>query len=197
MKLTTAAAALLIVSTVAFGADSDKDKKAKSSKVTVVQNTQQKFKLVYLEQNQGKVKVNIKNSDGVIVYHQSVNNEDGFSQSYSFEKLPEGTYTFEITRPDGTRLTQEVEHRMTMAQPEIKANLLDINDNKKFRLAVVKYNTKPVKVNIFNESDELVHSETINSRESFRKIYDLSELEGSSFRFDLTNNASTISMSAE
>ncbi|MEM6523177.1 MAG: hypothetical protein AAGF85_03705 [Bacteroidota bacterium] len=196
MKSLTAAALLLIVGSVAFANNSKKDKKSTSSKVAVVQNTDQKFKLVYLEEEAGQVKVNIKNSRGSIVHSQSVSNQSGFAQQYDFENLPMGQYTFEIIQPDGSKIIQKVEHKEAIAELEIKADLLNINDDKKYRLAVIKYNENPVDVNIYNEKDELIHSETVKSKEGFRKIFDLSEADGENFRFDLKNKKNTLSVSA-
>ncbi|MEM9856125.1 MAG: hypothetical protein AAF843_02140 [Bacteroidota bacterium] len=196
MKSLTALAVLLIVGSVAYATNSNKEKETKSSKVAVVQNSSQKFKLVYLEETSGKVKVNIKNSKGLTVHSQSVANEDGFAQQYDFEKLPLGEYTFEIIRPDGSKILQKVEHKKAIAQAEIKADILNVNDHKKYRLAVVKYNQKPVDVSIYNEKDELIHKETISSETSFRKTFDLTDTEGKSFRFDVKNKNSTLSLSA-
>mgnify|MGYP001797895722 FL=1 len=123
-------------------------------------------------------------------------NEAGFAQQYDFEQLPLGQYTFEIIRPDGAKIIQKVQHIAAIAQAEIKANVLDVNDNNKFRLAVVKYNDQPVDLRIYNDQDELIHSETIRSKDSFRKTFDLIEAEGDSFRFDLKNKNSTLSVSA-
>ncbi len=189
---------MLIVSSAAFSNVNDKEKKENASKtVTVVQNTNQKFKLVYLEQNQGMVRVNIKNGKGTTVYTQSVENQSGFAQQYNFENLPYGEYTFEVTGPDGSKLVKKVRHKADIVKPEIKADLLNVNDDKKFRLAVLKYNENPVNVKIYNDQNELIHSETIKSKESFRKTFDLTEVDGESFRFDLKNKNSTISVSAE
>lgn len=196
MKSLTAAAVLVIVGSVAFANNPEKEKETTSSKVAVVQNTNQKFKLVYLEESAGKVKVNIKNSSGSIVHSQSVENEEGFAQQYDFAKLPLGKYTFEIIRPDGTKIIQKVQHKAAIAEAEIKADVLSISENKKFRLAVIKYNDRPVDVSIYNERNELIHSETIKSKAGFRKIFDLSEADGNDFRFDVKNRNSTLSVSA-
>ncbi|MEM9391877.1 MAG: hypothetical protein AAGA02_15470 [Bacteroidota bacterium] len=196
MRSLTAVAVLLMVGSVAFANNSKKDKKTTSSKVAVVQNTNQKFKLVYLEEMVGEVKVNIKNAQGSLVHSQLVENEAGFAQQYDFEKLPLGQYTFEIIRPDGAKIIKKVQHKAAIAQAEIKGHVLDVNDNKKFRLAVVKYNDQPVDINIYNDQNELIHSETVRSKDSFRKTFDLIEAEGDNFRFDLKNKNSTISVSA-
>ena len=198
MKLTTAMAAVLMVSTVAFGSHPyKKDKKSTTAKVSVVQKTDQKFKLVYVDKNHGEVIVTLKNRFGAILHSQTVANEGGFSQSFNFEKLPKGTYTFEVKQPSGARLSQKVEYKTPAPALGIKANLLSVDDDKKYRLAVLKYNAEPVRVRIFNSTNDLVHSETIDSGESFRKMYDLSKLDGTYFRFDLTNNESTVSLAAE
>ena len=198
MKLTTAVAALLMVSTVAFGSHPiAKDKKSTSAKVAVVQKADQKFKLVYFDKIHGEVIVNIKNRLGNVVYSQAVLSEGGFAQSYNFSKLPKGTYTFEVVQPNGERLKKKVEYKEPVRTPSIKANLLSVSDDKKYRLAVLKYNAEPVKVRIFNQTNDLVHIETIDSAESFRKMYDLGKLDGESFRFDLINSDNTVSLVTE
>lgn len=190
-------AAMLMVSTVAFGSHPNiKDKKKTNAKVAVVQKADQKFKLVYFDKIHGEVIVNIKNRLGNVVYSQSVLSEGGFSQSYNFAKLPKGMYTFEIVQPNGERLKKKVEYK-DIRTSAIKANLLSVSEDKKYRLAVLKYNEEPVKVRIFNQTNDLVFVETIDTAESFRKTYDLGKLDGESFRFDLINNENTVSLVTE
>ncbi|UII22238.1 T9SS type A sorting domain-containing protein [Fulvivirga ligni] len=194
MKFLTAMAAMLIAGTTTF-ASANFSKVDPQNTFNVVQNNKDKFKLVYFKPDQGEVKINIYNYSGEKVYEQSVINSDGFSQPFNFESLPVGEYKFEVINPDGSKTSKIVKHGM--ANETLKANILNVNDGKRFRLAVLKYATSPVSVVITDDNDKVVFEETIKSSEGFRKIYDLTDSESSSFNFQITSGEYSVTVPAE
>lgn len=196
MKKITALVALLIVG-VAAQANNDKNKTSDTKKIAIVQNSTDKFKVVYLDKNPGKVSIDIADSKGKIVYSQKVENVDGFAQSYDFKGLPEGQYTFNIVNPDGTKTKKAVTFEKPEIQPEFKANILDVNDKNKFRLSVLKSNDEPVVVNIYNSSNKLIHTEKIKESESFRKTYDLGQVKDKDLRFEIKNKGAKVMLSSK
>lgn len=202
MKVTTALVALLIVGTSAFatGGKSD-DKKPAKSKVAIINNSQSKYKLVYMDESRGKVFLKVKNASGEIVDSRTVKNDGGFALPYDFESLPSGEYMFEIEAADGTIETQLVEHvKKTPARKsvnELKANVLDINDNQKYRLAAISNNDSPISVKIYGDNNSLLHSEVIDETQGFRKTFDLKDVDSESIRFEVSNGKKSVSLTAK
>lgn len=195
MKILTTMAALLIAGASVYANVNGNTNVDPKKSVAIIQNVQAKYKLVYLKESKGIVRIDILNEAGKQVHSQSVSNESGFAQQFDFTSLPYGKYTFVVTHPDGTKISEEVNH----SKPErtatgLRADVLDINDNNKFRLAVLKSNDDPINVKIYDGEDRLLHQEVITGDEGFRKTYDLKNVKASSFRFEISDNNSTVTM---
>lgn len=196
MKTLTTLAALLIAGASVYANVGNNNPLEPKKKVAIVQNVQAKYKLVYLNENKGNVKIDIVNEEGKVVHHQTVANENGFAQQFDFSPLPEGKYTFEITHPDGTKMSKEVEYKKHIASSDMRAGVLDINGNKKFRLAVIK-NDAPVEVKIFDDKNNLLYEDVVHSTEGFRKVYDMKDIEATSFKFEVSSNNNTVTLFTE
>ncbi|ELR73661.1 hypothetical protein C900_02065 [Fulvivirga imtechensis AK7] len=196
MKTLTTMAALLIAGASVYANVNGITTVDPKKSVAIIQNVQAKYKLVYLKESKGTVRIDILNEAGKQVHSQSVSNDGGFAQQFDFSSLPYGMYTFEVTHPDGTKIAEVVNH----LKPEkavstgLRAGVLDINDNNKFRLAVLKSNSDPINVKIYDEQNRLLHEDVIAGDEGFRKTYDLKNVKASSFRFEVSDNNSTVTM---
>lgn len=203
MKTSTLAVALLLVAATAFATEKDKrvepSSEAAAKTVAIINNNPQEFKLIYLLKEQGKVKINLKNADGFTLHQTTVKNDGGFAQPYDLKDLPEGQYTFEINTPDGSVVDQQISIEKPDAEPAFAADILNVNDGKKFRLAVVNKNdwALPTSIKVYDEKENLIHSEQIENLYGFRKIYDLSEVASNSFRFAISNATGTRSITAD
>ena len=163
-------------------------------KVAISNNVESKYKLVYMDQSPGTVLINISNEKGEKVYNQSVTNTEGFAQQFDFTSLPEGKYSFEIIHPDGSSEIEVVNYVKKIAT-SLKANLLNVDNGNKYRLAVLN-NNGPVDVKIFDANDRLVHSTTVRGEEGFRRIYDLKGL-NSTYKFEVSDNSGSLSLVTE
>lgn len=74
----------------------------------VAQKDGTSFDLVYNVPTERFVKVNILNDANRVVFTEVVRNRETFRRPYNLNKLPEGTYTFEVKGLNGT-YTQRVE----------------------------------------------------------------------------------------
>lgn len=191
MKTLTTLVALLLAGTVYANVNGDKNL-APKKKVAIVNNVEAKYKLVYTNDNQGTVLINIFNGKGTRVHSQKVMNKEGFAQQFDFTSLPEDQYTFEVIHPDGSTESQTVSYGKP-AVSELKANVLSVNDESRFRLAVVN-NAGPVDVKIFDNTGKLVHEATVRHPQGFRRIYDMKGLDSSSYKFEITDNINTITL---
>ena len=187
-----ALAIVLVESIVAFGGSLESEGKDTSSGTAVVQNAHQKFNLVYSGKNVGNKSVNPKKDLESLLLNQHVKFSGGFECSGTVSGLPHSACPFAMLFLIDTKGSIE----KTDNGPEqaiFKADILNINDDKKFRLAVLKEDERPVRVTIYDENNVRVFSETIKEMENFRKIYDLGQLEGEFFRFDLRHKGSKLS----
>lgn len=192
MKKTTLAVAMMLVVATAFATGEEKDKNA-TKKVAIMSNEPEHLKLVYLDEEQGQVKVSLKNASGEIIHKTTINNKAGFSQPYDMELLPAGDYTFDVTIPDGTTLSETVTIVKPSNEPNFAANILNVNDGKKFRLAVVKRDERalPTSIKVYDQNGNTIHEEKVNDLYGFRKIYDLSSVEANQFTFEIKNASGT------
>ncbi|MEQ8475098.1 hypothetical protein [Fulvivirga sp.] len=192
MKKTTLAVAMMLVVATAFATGEEKDKNA-TKKVAIMSNEPEHLKLVYLDEEQGQVKVSLKNASGEIIHKTTINNKAGFSQPYDMELLPAGDYTFDVTIPDGTTLSETVTIVKPSNEPNFAANVLNVNDGKKFRLAVVNRDERalPTSIKVYDQNGNTIHEEKVNDLYGFRKIYDLSSVEANQFTFEIKNASGT------
>uniref|UniRef100_UPI0040498494 hypothetical protein n=1 Tax=Fulvivirga sp. TaxID=1931237 RepID=UPI0040498494 len=192
MKKTTLAVAMMLVVATAFATGEEKDKNA-TKKVAIMSNEPEHLKLVYLDEEQGQVKVSLKNESGEVIHKTTINNKAGFSQPYDMEQLPAGNYTFDVTIPDGTTVSQTVTLVKPSTEPNFAANILNVNDGKKFRLAVVNRDERalPTSITVYDQNGNTIHEEKVNDLYGFRKIYDLSSVAANQFTFEIKNTTGT------
>lgn len=186
MKRTTIIAAMLLIGVSAFATGTNK---SSDNSFAIANNSLNQFKLVYLQKEEGMVKIYLKNEKGQILHRSNVKNAEGFAQNFDLSQMPAGEYTFSITEPDGTTLKDKVKVKSVIQESNFNANILNVNDDKKFRLAVLNKddNAFPTSVNIYDKTGNIIHTETITNLVGFRKIYDLSEVEDDSFVFEVKN----------
>lgn len=60
-------------------------------------------KVFYKGEQTGKVKVNIYNEQGKLVFNEILRNTENFMRPYNFSFLPAGEYTIELLDAQGTR----------------------------------------------------------------------------------------------
>lgn len=190
MKKTALMAALLLVGAAAFATEGPKKKNTTStSKIALIQNSPERYKLVYLDQNEGSVHLQLRDGQGKVVFSEHIKNKEGFAQPLNFKNMPDGEYTIEVKSTTGELMKEVLAVERPAAGPSFVADLLNVNDSKKFRLIVFDKQKKalPVNINIYNEAGDQVHSESVKDVYSFRKIYDLQDLQGETFRFVISN----------
>ena len=108
---------------------------------------------------------------------------------YSFEELPEGSYTIELIDSKGV-ITREVAY--------VAADLIDLEvdmqamGDQKYNLKVVGAKMVPIYVRIFDAAEELVTTDFINKSASFTKTYNLSKLPAGPYKFEVVQNGHVI-----
>jgi len=199
MKTTTLTVALLLVVATAFATEKEKPAKKAKTKVAVVNNSPNKYKLVYLGKETATVKLSLVNERGQTLHKETINSDGGFAKPFDFEKLPEGDYTFSIKSEEGGVIKEKITVKRRDKIKNFAADVLNVNDNKKFRLAVVNKDeaSMPTTIKLYNENGGLLHEETVENFHSFRKIYDLSQVVGNRFNFIISNQTGTETISTQ
>jgi hypothetical protein len=155
--------------------------------VAVVNNAPSKYKVVYLDETKETIQVILRNANGEVLHKDRIQNDGGFAQPYDLSDLPDGDYKFEIKKEDGTTIEKEIKNS-TKAQKSFYTSLLEVQDDT-YRLAVVNKtaSSSPFTVNIYDASGNLIYTDKVKSAEGFRRNYDLSQFNSSSYEFSVTN----------
>lgn len=185
---------LIGASTLTFAATGNDTEKnpapSETTKMAVMKISPDSYKLFYVSEQEGKVKVRLYDAEGDRIFAKKINTEEGFALPYDFKNLAPGEYTFEVINADGSVLRQVVDHKDIVEKIELEtleANVQRIDNSKRFQLLVMKPNKQEVTINIMNEDGVVVHREKVNFEHGFKRTYDLSGLNGEDFTFQILN----------
>jgi hypothetical protein len=178
-QLKIAAIALLSVATFSLNAADPGDKELK---VQVLAKADQTFKVIYEAEEKAAVAVTIYDANKQRIFSDIITNTDGFSKPYNFSNLPEGKYTFEI-ESNGVKSTEIVSNLKKESRPAMKAFVIPLKESGKFQLMVMSNNMSPVTISILDSDNKVLHKESVDSPETFGKVYDLSDIEDGEARF--------------
>ena len=185
-KFTLTTAVLGIVLSTASFASTGKDAKDVS-----VEKKDEKVELTYLSEGEAKVKVNIYNQRGAIVYSEVIKHPKSFSKSYDLSKLPKGEYEFEIV--DSRKVVSE---KVTLssaknAEKFLKADV-SMTEEGKYSLVVIGEVVKPIQVNIYNARGILLYGDYISVEKSFTRSYDLTKSHVKDVKFEVIQDGTLL-----
>ena len=178
-QLKIAALALLSMATFTLSAADPGDKELK---VQVLAKADQTFKVIYKAEEKSAVAVTIYNANKKRIFSDIITNTDGFSKPSNFSNLPEGEYTFEI-ESNGVKSTEIVSNLKRENRPALKAFVMPMQESGKFQLMVMSNNMEPVTISILDRNNQVLHKESVDSPETFGKVYNLSDVKDSEARF--------------
>lgn len=191
-KTTTLLLALMLGIGVVF-ADGAEEKDAAELRVKILPGaSEQVFKLMYLSEEKGLVKVNFYDAEGKKIFTDKIYNKYGFLRPYSFKALPEGTYTIELIDPKGT-VSREVSH-ITSATSKLDVELVPTAE-KAYKLKVVGDSIEKVIVKIYDQRYDLITEDYIDISNSFTKVYNLSKMPTGKYTFEVYNKGDVIAKS--
>jgi hypothetical protein len=148
------------------------------------------FKIVYKSENSNRVKLNLYNEVGQLVFSETITSE-GFIRPLNFSSLTPGEYVVEVTDGDSKQI-EKISHRV--AAPEDAATTDKIvhvarieGSEERIILSIANADSETFVVNIFNENDNLIYSETANVEGSDARLYNVKN--GKVSRVEVTDNA--------
>lgn len=178
--------ALLMVSVAlaAFG----KEEPTKVGLAVVPVKGTEVFKVIYKGEVSGRVKLNVYNKNGQIVFMETIKSE-GFVLPLNFYGLEFGEYTFEIV--DGTsKKIEKVNYQpKTSSVKSVRVSKV-ANEERKFVLAVANEGAKVINIKIFDSANTLIYNEGVSIDGNFSQIYSIRE--AGSYTFEIADEAGNV-----
>jgi len=157
------------------------DKNADSKVVLMKGKEPGILKLLYTDRTEKLVRVKIYDPQNRLIHNRQIRNTRGFLRSYDLSQLEKGNYLFKIIDKTGS-VTKQVQNYQLLEEQTAEVALRQLKDNKRYNL-IVDADQASVKVKIFDESENLIYVETIDSVSGFSKTYDLSRVSSNKFTF--------------
>ena len=182
MKKSIITAALLAIAyTGAFATDNVEN--AKDAAVTVAAARPNVYNLIYKSASTGMVTVVIRDQEGQVVLEDRIKNVKGFVRPYNFDGMPAGSYNVTVTDANG-KTELAVAYNNTVVNAVRKAEVTALENNK-YQLRLIGNNADEVSVNIYNRSNELIHTEVFTQKGSFTRVYNMGKLAASDLTFEV------------
>jgi hypothetical protein len=100
---------------------------------------------------------------------------------YNFSSLAEGDYQIEINDHNG-KVVLPLNHAVSVAPVKVKIEALEA---KKFQLVMVGQPAEGLQVDILDNNNKVVFSDFITAQSSFRKVYNLNQVQAENFKFEV------------
>lgn len=178
--------AFLLMSVVAtFGNDEPK----KSGLAVLPVKGSEVFKVIYTNEIANKVKVNLYNANSQIVFSESINNTDGFILPLNFSRLNFGEYKLELIDANGKRV-ESIVYQQAKSIDNIRISKI-YNAEGKFLVAVANPKNEKVTVKIFDNFNNLLHTEVRSVSGDFAQVYNVKNLTGTC-TFEVSDNSGRV-----
>jgi len=133
------------------------------------------FKVIYKGETAGRVKLNVYNTQSKLVFSEVINGTDGFIRPLNFTGLEHGEYTIELIDASGKK-TEKVSYNKPVKKNVHISKIA--NEEGKFLVAVSGKGSEVVNVNIYDASNNLVHSESKIVNGDFAQLYTVKNITG-------------------
>lgn len=140
----------------------------------VVPQGESVFGLIYKPQEKSNVKVSIYNEAHRLVFTEWIFQSTGFSRPYNFSQLGYGKYTVEVVDKTGMR-SEEIDYR---AHSEKLVRIVRLKEESKFLCTLIGSRPEYITLNIYDNANRLLHTESSNLSGDFAKLYSLIGVQG-------------------
>ena len=144
-------------------------------KLVVINQKSGVFKVIYEGAKAGKVSLKIYDSEKNVVYAEEQKNANGFIRPVNFDGMKAGEYTIEISDAFGKH-SQKVTHGKVA--PVKRVHIAKTTQEGKYLLAIANRGNEVININIYDGSNNLVHSEKVAINGDYGKVYDLNRVSG-------------------
>ena len=178
MKLGKKFLALLLVG-ASFTAQAGNDSGEKGASTSVVSVKQQGnvAYVRYAETPVKAVKVNIKDSEGRVIFQEKINATNSFVRPYNLNELAAGAYTVEVIADEITTSELTVKYEAAAPVAGVYVSTKAVANN---QLAVVVNNVKAASVlYVYNQNGDVVYTQTVTDNFAKKLIFsELTSVEG-------------------
>jgi hypothetical protein len=185
MKTRSLFIAALVVFSAAVSAIG-KEEPSKAGLAVVPVKGKEVFKVIYKGENAGRVKLNIYNSIGEVVFSETLNSVDGFIRPLNFSGLQSGEYTVELSDATGKRV-EKISYLPKVSSFDKNVRVIKMEESK-FIVSVANVGKEVVNVKIYDASNNLVHSESNAVSGNFAQVYSIKNVTAG-FTFEVADNA--------
>jgi uncharacterized GH25 family protein len=185
-KLTILAVLVMVFSAASFA---EETKISETTKFQMTAKSDVKYELVYVSDKSGDVQVTIFDESGRKLSTQTVKKAKNFRRTYDFSQLEPGKYKIVVRNESGSA-NQQIIHKIKEAR--LKTFVSKIPNSKSLKLHVGDFDrSSPVRVRIYDQYNELIHSEEINNEQSFSRVYRLQSTQLNYVSVYIENNGET------
>ena len=179
---------VLCVAHLSYSGEPDKSKKEKDNyleEATIYPDDEHgKYNLVVVTRYDKPVRVAVYNSTGNRIHYEAIQ-KPSFRRKYDFSTLRDGKYLVQVFT-NSKVLEEEIDLDKSSAKT-MKVRTRKVESGSKFHVAVSGVKTGAIGVNLYDEENNLIHSETVR-RKGFMRVYDLNKQRGEKFRLEVVNN---------
>ncbi len=141
------------------------------------------YKLYYKADKSDDVMVSILDASGKIIISDKIKGTDGFVRPYNFSTRPEGEYTIEIKNSKGKHV-EKVKHQAGKIEKAV--HVLKLAGNGKYLLTVASKSADKINVNIYNGSNELIHTQERLVSNEFAEVINMKSI--SDFTIEISDS---------
>jgi hypothetical protein len=171
-------AALLVVTSAASFAGKDEPRKTGLAVVRV--KGSEVFKVIYKGEVAGKIKLNIYDASGSVVYSETISGLDGFIYPVNFKGLTSGDYTIEILDTTGKKV-EKISYQSTKKTGSFHVS--KISDDGRFLVSLANQADDVVNITIYDKDSNVIYKESKEVKGNFAQVYKLASSAGFTFEF--------------
>jgi len=178
--------AFLLMSAVAtFGNDEPKN----AGVAVIAVKGADVFKVVYKTEAANDVKIKLYNANSEVILSQVISNTDGFILPLNFTNLAAGEYKVELIDANGVR-AEKIAYLQAKPVDNIRVARI-ANEQAKFLVSVMSAKNETVTVRIFDNYNNLLHTEVKNVSGDFAQVYTVKNLNGAC-TFEISDDAGRV-----
>jgi hypothetical protein len=132
------------------------------------------FKLIYMANEPGTVKVSILNSKDETIFTESLYKVSSFSRPYNFNDQGAGNYKMVVEDKDG-KTEKPISYSIKKVESLIDVSKI-ANASNKYLLSIENKESDQIQVKILDQAKNVIHEESITVNGKFAVVYNLNKL---------------------
>lgn len=173
MKAFTLVLMSVLVSTGVFASGTIEPTESSASVAVTNSSGSSLVKVYYKADQSGSVKISIFNEGKDLIFSESLRSINGFVRPYNFSGLPAGLYTVQLEDKGGMR-SEQIDY--TAGKIDKYVSIVKLTEPGKYLLSINSKASDRISVNVYNEKNELIHSQLKDVEHSFAEVLNVKEI---------------------